>query len=77
MPEPVFAMRDGKRVQAGEKCYAADPAGLLLSSRSGTNVQGKTLLEETEIVSVRKGVDPEASWFEVPGDFQVIERRGR
>lgn len=77
VPQPVFGMREGKRVQGGEKCFATDPAGLLLSSKTEMSFQGKTLLEETEITSVRRGVEPDASWFEVPADFRVVKRAGR
>lgn len=77
VPEPVFGLQEGRRVQAGEKCYATDPAGLLLSSISESALQGKTLRQDMEITSVRRGAEPDASWFEVPGDFQVIKRTGR
>ncbi|NWF84234.1 MAG: hypothetical protein HXY18_10430 [Bryobacteraceae bacterium] len=76
-PEPVFTVRDGKRVQSGEKCYAADPAGLLLSSSTELALQGKTIREEMEITSIRRGAELEVDWFAIPEGFQAIKRRGR
>ncbi|MBA3975286.1 MAG: hypothetical protein C0504_13850 [Candidatus Solibacter sp.] len=77
VPSPVFGRREGQRARIGEKCYATDPAGLLLSSNSEFTLPGKTLREEMEITSVRRGVDPDASWFEVPGDFRAVRKQGR
>jgi hypothetical protein len=77
VPSPVFGRREGQRARIGEKCYATDPAGLLLSSNSEFALPGKTLREEMEITSVQRGVDPDASWFEVPGDFRVVKEQGR
>lgn len=77
LPSPVFGSRGGQRTRVGEKCYATDPAGLLLSSTSEYAMPGKTVREEMEITSVRRGMDPDPSWFEVPGDFRVVRTQGQ
>ncbi len=77
VPVPVFGRRDGQRAKTGERCYATEPAGLLLSSNSEFPLPGKTLREEMEITSVRRGVEPDATWFEVPGDFRIVRGQGR
>jgi hypothetical protein len=73
---PVRQGMPGKLATIGESCVSLD-LELVLRSEGKMEVDGKTVIVRRAMTDVRMGEEPDASWFNIPQDYTVIQQPPR
>ncbi|BDC48327.1 hypothetical protein F183_A06430 [Bryobacterales bacterium F-183] len=73
---PVRQGSPGKLTKVGENCVSFD-LGLILKSDATLKVDQNTVITTTAMAEVKRGVEPDPGWFEIPRDYTIIERQMR